>query len=176
MRSRTRSRYYIQVPLGARVEDWPDDKIWDEIARRLGPAVSPAPAASLEKSLAPLRSHVVEPMRHGRLFLAGDAGHIVPPTGAKGLNLAVADAELLAAAFAAFYEKGDTGALDAYSDAALRRAWNAQRFSWWLTRLTHKFPEAENFAERLQEAEFDWLRRSKSAQMEFAQSYLGLSL
>ena len=177
MRSRVRSRYYVQVPAGERIEDWPDDRIWDEIALRLGPNVAAhlTRAPSLEKSTAFLRSRVVEPMHRGKLFLVGDAGHIVPPTGAKGLNLAVADAELLASAFAAYYRGEDASSLETYSAAALSRARTAQRFSWWLTRLTHKLPEAESSEERLRDEDFKSLLHSKSAQRQFAQSYIGIT-
>ena len=176
MRSRSRSRYYIQVPIAERLEDWPDERLWGEIETRLGPdighRVSRAPA--IEKSIAALRSRVSEPMRHGRLFLAGDAAHIVPPTGAKGLNLAAADARLLAAAIARYYRTGDTAQLDSYSDTALKRIWNAVRFSWWVTKLMHNFPDASPFERRLQRAELDYIRASRAAQMSLAESYVGL--
>ena len=152
MRSKTRSRYYVQVPDSDRVEAWPDERFWDELRRRI-----PGDAAerlitgpSLEKSIAPIRSFVAEPMRFGRLFLAGDAAHIVPPTGAKGLNLAAADAGALAQALAAYYGSGDGTALESYSETRLRHVWRAERFSWWFTSMTHRF-EGDAFGRRLQQ-------------------------
>ncbi|MBU1376893.1 MAG: 4-hydroxybenzoate 3-monooxygenase [Alphaproteobacteria bacterium] len=175
MRSATRSRYYLQCPLDTRIEDWPDGRFWDELERRLGPeaAAGVVRGPSFDKSLAPLRSTVTEPLRFGRLFLAGDAAHIVPPTGAKGMNLAVADVRRLAEALLAFYAEGGEGALDAYGPAALRRVWQAARFSWWFTGLTHRFPGADGFDRRLQRAEFDVLAGSRAAQMAFAEAYVG---
>ena len=141
-RSPTLSRYYIQVPLDTRIEDWPDERFWPELKARFPPELSDAivAGASIEKSIAPLRSYVAEPMQHGRLFLAGDAAHIVPPTGAKGLNLAVSDVVYLARALAAFYATGATTLLDRYSETALRRVWSTVRVSWYLTTLLHRFP------------------------------------
>jgi p-hydroxybenzoate 3-monooxygenase len=178
MRSRTRSRCYIQVPLGERIEDWPDDRFWNEFALRLGPNTRRplVTGPSIEKSIAPLRSSVTEPMRHGRLFLAGDAAHIVPPTGAKGLNLAVSDVRLLSAAFITFYHDGSTAGLDGYSDRALSRVWKAERFSWWLTTLLHRFPDTDAFARRMQIAELDYIRHSRAAQTVLAENYVGLAL
>jgi len=143
MRSLTRSRCYIQVPTNEKIEDWPDERFWQEFATRIGPNTQRpiATAPSIEKSIAPLRSSVTEPMRHGRLFLAGDAAHIVPPTGAKGLNLAISDIRFLSEAFITFYRDGGTAVLDAYSSKALSRVWKAERFSWWFTGLTHRFPD-----------------------------------
>ena len=155
MRSMTRSRYYLQVSADEDVADWPDDRFWSELRRRI-----PADAAtmleigpSLEKSVAQLRSFVAEPMRYGRLFLAGDAAHIVPPTGAKGLNLAAADVRFLSEAFIAYYRSGHSELMDGYSARCLARVWKAQRFSWWMTALTHRFPEASAFERRAQGAE-----------------------
>lgn len=178
MRSPTRSRYYIQCPADTRLDDWPDDRFWDEFERRVGPATARhvTRAPSIEKSLAPLRSFVAEPMRHGHLFLAGDAAHIVPPTGAKGLNLAASDVGLLAQALTAYYKNGRNDLLDSYSDRCLARAWKAQRFSWWMTSLLHRFPETDAFARRLQRAEFDYLSRSRAAQTALAENYVGLAV
>ena len=150
MRSKTRSRYYIQVPLSERVEDWPDDKIWDELATRLGPACAEniTRGPSIEKSIAPLRSFVFEPLRHGSLFLAGDAAHVVPPTGAKGLNLASSDVAYLSKAFIRYFKKKEEAGLDTYSSTALARIWKAERFSWSLTTLMHRFPDAGAFGRR----------------------------
>jgi p-hydroxybenzoate 3-monooxygenase len=176
MRSRTRSRCYIQVPLEERIDDWPDVRFWDEFALRLGPNTQRplVTGPSIEKSIAPLRSSVTEPMRHGRLFLAGDAAHIVPPTGAKGLNLAIADVRLLSDALIAHYTSGYTDALDGYSSRALSRVWKAERFSWWLTTLLHRFPDADAFARRMQIAELDDIRHSRAAQTVLAENYVGL--
>jgi p-hydroxybenzoate 3-monooxygenase len=178
MRSPTRSRYYIQAPLTEKLEDWPDDRIWDELAVRLGPAATArmTRGPSIEKSIAPLRSLVAEPMRWGRLFLAGDAAHIVPPTGAKGLNLAASDVRFLAEALAAFYAEGDQARLDGYSDRALARVWKAERFSWWFTGLTHRFPDADPFSRRMQLAELAYIRGSRAAQVTVAENYVGLPL
>lgn len=178
MRSPTRSRYYIQCLLSERIEDWPDDRFWDELCVRLGDKASATltRGTSFEKSITPLRSFVLEPLRHGRLFLAGDAGHIVPPTGAKGLNLAVADVYQLARALSDFYRNGRSAGLDTYSSRALARVWQAERFSWWLTNLTHRFPETDEFAWRMQIAELDYLRRSPLAQASFAENYVGLPI
>ena len=178
MRSPTRSRYYVQCPLDERLEDWPDERIWDELAIRLGPAAAASitRAPSIEKSLAPLRSFVSEPMRHGRLFLAGDAAHIVPPTGAKGLNLAVSDIAFLSDALIAWFTKGLTAGLDAYSAQALARVWKAERFAWWFTTLTHRFPDMDAFARRMQRAELAYIRSSKAAQTVLAENYVGLPL
>jgi p-hydroxybenzoate 3-monooxygenase len=178
MRSSHRSRCYLQCGLDERLEDWPDERFWDEFVRRLG-AVAGARVtrgASFEKSIAPLRSFVAEPMRHGRLFLLGDAAHIVPPTGAKGMNLAVSDAVMLSEALEEFYREGSDSGLNAYSVRALARVWKAERFAWWLTGLMHRFPENGPIERRLQRAEFDYLRDSRAAQTAFAENYVGLPL
>jgi p-hydroxybenzoate 3-monooxygenase len=178
MRSPSRSRYYIQCALDEKIEDWPDDRFWDEVSVRLGPKAerSITRGPSFEKSIAPLRSFVCEPMRHGRLFLAGDAAHIVPPTGAKGLNLAVSDVIYLADALTQFYRSGKSDALDTYSDRALARVWKAERFSWWFTGLTHRFPQMDAFDRRMQVAELDYIRTSRAAQTTLAENYVGLSV
>ncbi len=178
MRSQTRSRYYIQCPLDEHLEDWPDEKLWDELAIRLGPqaAARMTRGPALEKSIAPLRSFVAEPMRHGRLFLAGDAAHIVPPTGAKGLNLAASDIHYLSEGLIAYYRSGATGGLDSYSGKALARVWKAERFSWYLTGLTHRFPDAAPIERKLQIAELDYIRCSSAAQRAVAENYVGLPL
>jgi p-hydroxybenzoate 3-monooxygenase len=178
MRSQKLSRYYIQVPLGTRMEEWPDERFWTELKARFPPelAESIVTGASIEKSIAPLRSFVTEPMRYGRLFLAGDAAHIVPPTGAKGLNLAVADVFYLARALGAFYDQGTTELLDSYSATALRRVWSSVRISWYLTTLLHRFPDASEFDQRAQEYELEYLRSSHHAQVALAEQYAGLPL
>lgn len=175
-RSPTRSRYYVQVGADEDVSGWSDDRFWDELRRRLDPAIAEAlqTGPSIEKSIAQLRSFVVEPLRFGRLFLAGDAAHIVPPTGAKGLNLALRDVALLAdALIEARQERSDAG-IDAYSARALERIWRAERFSWWMTSLLHVFPEGGDFGRRIQRAEFDYLRHSRAAQESLAENYVGL--
>jgi len=176
MRSRTRSRYYVQCSLAERVDEWPDDRFWDELRSRLDREASErlVTGPSLEKSIAPLRSFVCEPLRFGRLFLAGDAGHIVPPTGAKGLNLAASDVRYLADALVEHYRTGNDAALDQYSDRALRRIWKAERFSWWMTTLLHRFPDEGPFAEKMQAAELDFLFGSTAAQTALAENYVGL--
>lgn len=176
MRSRTRSRYYVQVPSSERVEDWSDERFWDELRRRLDPqsAQSLVTGPSIEKSIAPLRSFVCEPMRFGSLFLAGDAAHIVPPTGAKGLNLAASDVLTLADGLIAACRHDDKRELDAYSARCLRRIWKAERFSWWLTSLMHRFPDADPFALRMQRAELDYLVGSDAACRALAENYVGL--
>jgi p-hydroxybenzoate 3-monooxygenase len=178
MRSPARSRCYIQCPLDIDLADWPDERFWAEFRRRLGPelAARVETGRSLERSLAPLRSFVAEPMRHGRLFLAGDAAHIVPPTGAKGLNLAASDVGALARAVTAFYKDNRMDLLDAYSAVCLRRVWKAERFSWWMTSLLHRFPETDGFGRRIQQAEFDYLCGSRAAQTALAENYVGLPL
>jgi len=177
-RSRKLSRYYVQVPLEDKVEQWSDDAFWDELRRRLpadvADCVSTGP--SIEKSIAPLRSFVTEPMRFGRLFLAGDAAHIVPPTGAKGLNLAASDVGFLASAMRDHYlDRSDEG-IEAYSERCLRRVWKAERFSWWFTSLMHRFPEAGEFGQRMQHAELDYLVGSTAASAALAENYVGLPL
>ena len=176
MRSRSRSRYYIQSPVDERLEDWPDDRFWSELKTRLGPETAPnvVTGPSIEKSIAPLRSFVVEPLRFGRLFLVGDAGHIVPPTGAKGLNLAASDVYFLVEGLTRFYADGSSAGLDAYSGKALRRIWKAERFSWWMTSLLHKFPEMGEFGAKMQQAEFDYLAESEAAETVLAENYVGL--
>jgi p-hydroxybenzoate 3-monooxygenase len=176
MRSKTRSRYYIQVPLTDHVDDWSDDAFWDELRRRLPEEVAAdvVSGPSFEKSIAPLRSFVAEPMRFGRLFLAGDAAHIVPPTGAKGLNLAASDVHYLSQGLINWFRHGSSAELDAYSKRALSRVWNAERFSWWMTRLLHRFPEEGEFLWKMQQADLDYLGSSRAAQTAFAENYVGL--
>jgi p-hydroxybenzoate 3-monooxygenase len=177
-RSSTLSRYYIQVPLDTRLEDWPDGRFWTELKARFPRELADAivTGASIEKSIAPLRSFVVEPMQHGRLYLAGDAAHIVPPTGAKGLNLAVSDVFYLSRAFAAFYRTNSFDLLKAYSTTALRRVWASVRISWYLTTLLHRFPGASDFDQRAQEYELEYLSGSHHAQVALAEQYAGLPL
>jgi len=175
MRSHTRSRYYVDVPLTEKIEDWPDERIWDELEIRLGPAgahIVRGPA--LEKSIAPLRSYVFTPMRHGNLLLCGDAAHIVPPTGAKGLNLAASDVHYAAEALIAFFKSGDSHAIEGYSAKALARVWKSERFSWSLTRLMHRFPEDGPFERAMQVAELDYIANSRAAQTSIAENYVGL--
>ena len=176
MRSPTRSRYYIQCSLSENVEEWPDTRFWTELKARLDPATADGLVAgpSIEKSIAPLRSFVAEPMRFGRLFLAGDAAHIVPPTGAKGLNLAASDVYYLSSALVEFYQSGSRAGLEAYSAHALARVWQAERFSWWMTHLLHGFPEGGAFSERVQRAELEYLVSSSAALTALAENYVGL--
>ena len=176
MRSPTRSRYYLQCRLDEHADDWPDEKFWEELARRLDPEAVRAlqTGPSIEKSVAPLRSFVAEPMRFGSLFLAGDAAHIVPPTGAKGLNLAASDIAYLSSALIERYRRDATAGLDAYPDRALARVWKAERFSWWMTQILHRFPEASGFDRKLQAAELDYLFASTAAQTALAENYVGL--
>lgn len=178
MRSHTRSRHYLQVPLSDTVEGWSDDAFWNELRLRLDPAARDAlvTGPSLEKSIAPLRSFVAEPMRFGRLFLAGDAAHIVPPTGAKGLNLAATDVKYLSRALIEFYQEKSPAGIDTYSDTCLRRIWKAERFSWWFTSLMHHFPENGPIGQKLQEAELDYLVHSEAAARSVAENYVGLPL
>jgi p-hydroxybenzoate 3-monooxygenase len=178
MRSYTRSRYYIQVPTDESIEQWPDERLWDELALRLGPeaAVRITRGPSIEKSIAPLRSFVFETMRYGSLFLAGDAAHIVPPTGAKGLNLASSDVAYLARALIRWFEEGEAEGVDSYAQTALRRVWKAERFSWALTSLMHRFPETGDFGRRMQVAELDYIGGSRAAQTAIAENYVGLPL
>ena len=177
-RSRTRSRYYVQCALDDKVERWTDDAFWDELRRRLPDEVAQAVATgpSIEKSIAPLRSFVAEPMRFGRLFLAGDAAHIVPPTGAKGLNLAASDVGYLAQALCEFYRDRSEAAIDAYSTRCLSRVWKAERFSWWFTSLTHRFPDTGDFGRKMQHAELDYLVGSEAASRVLAENYVGLPM
>jgi p-hydroxybenzoate 3-monooxygenase len=178
MRNPMLSRYYIQCDLTANIDDWPDDRFWEEFKARCPPemAASIVTGPSIEKSIAPLRSFVHEPMRYERLFLAGDAAHIVPPTGAKGLNLAVSDVYYLSRALEAWYARNDARELDAYSTTALRRVWGAERLSWWLTNLLHRFPADTPFDARMKENELDHLAASERAQAALAEQYVGLPL
>ena len=170
------SRYYIQCDLDDEIDDWPDDRFWAELKTRFPESVAReiVTGPSIEKSIAPLRSFVAEPMRYGRLFLAGDAAHIVPPTGAKGLNLAISDVFYLSRALSQFYETGEMDYLDRYSDMALRRVWSAARFSWWLTAILHKFPDQSEFDRRAQEVELDYIASSTHAMTAVAEQYAGL--
>ena len=170
------SRYYVQCPLDDSIDDWPDDRFWTELLARVpdSEATKIVTGPSIEKSIAPLRSYVCEPMRWGNLFLAGDAAHIVPPTGAKGLNLAVSDVSYLGRALRAHYHDGDDRYLDAYSNMALRRVWGSVRFSWWLTKLLHRFPDQSAFDQRTQEQELSYLASSTAAQTSLAEQYVGL--
>lgn len=176
MRSHTRSRYYVQCPLEDKVEEWSDARFWDELRRRLPAATAETMTTgpSIEKSIAPLRSFVAEPLRFGRLFLAGDAGHIVPPTGAKGLNLAASDVHYLFEALVPFFQERDAAALDLYSERALARVWKAVRFSWWFTSMMHVFPDQGAFGQKIQEAELDYLTGSDAATASLAENYVGL--
>ncbi len=176
LRSQILSRYYIQVPLTDSVENWSDDAFWEELKRRLPKEVAEKliTGPSIEKSIAPLRSFVAEPMRYGNLFLAGDAAHIVPPTGARGLNTAGSDIYYLYHGFVDHYQKGDSSGLDHYSEKALARVWKAQRFSWWLTTLLHTFPDSIEYDQKLQEVEMAYLFSSDAAQSSLAENYVGL--
>jgi p-hydroxybenzoate 3-monooxygenase len=178
MRSETRSRYYVDVPLTEKIEDWSDDRIWDELAVRLGPeaAANITRGPAIEKSIAPLRSFVFEPMRHGSLFLAGDAAHIVPPTGAKGLNLAASDVSYLSDALIGYFKRADNDGIAGYSQKALARVWKSERFSWSLTKLMHRFPDDGPFERRMQVAELDYIASSVAAQTAIAENYVGLPL
>ncbi len=178
MRSMTRSRYYVQCPLDDKVEAWSDQRFWDELRRRVDPELAEriVTGPSIEKSIAPLRSFVAEPMRFGRLFLAGDAAHIVPPTGAKGLNLAASDVKYLSAGLIEHYRDKSMAGIDAYSARALKRVWKAERFSWWLTTLMHRFPDTGSFGQRMQDAELDYLVHSQAASTVLAENYVGMPL
>jgi p-hydroxybenzoate 3-monooxygenase len=178
MRSTTRSRYYVQCALNDDIANWSDDRFWDELCLRLGPEVGAkvTRGPSFEKAIAPLRSFVSEPMRWGRLFLAGDAAHIVPPTGAKGMNLAVSDVTMLAEALVEKYKDRSDAGIDGYSARALARVWKAERFSWWFTSVTHRFPAMDGFDRRIQIAELDYIRGSEAAQRSLAENYVGLPL
>lgn len=178
MRSETRSRYYVQCDADDQVEDWSDDRFWEEFATRLGPDTSAKlqTGPSFEKSIAPLRSFVAEPMRYGNLFLAGDAAHIVPPTGAKGLNLAVADIRILSRALIEHYSAGNDHYLDTYSETVLRRVWKVERFSWQLSTLMHQFSDGSPFEKRMQKAEFEYIASSEAASKAIAENYVGLPL
>ncbi|MDF1775355.1 MAG: 4-hydroxybenzoate 3-monooxygenase [Rhizobiaceae bacterium] len=176
MRSLTRSRYYVQVGSDEKVENWSDDRFWDELRARLNveTAESMKIGTSIEKSIAPLRSFVAEPLRFGSLFLAGDAAHIVPPTGAKGLNLAMSDVKALGAAMIEFYGEKSAAGIDHYSSKVLDRIWKAERFSWWMTSMMHVFPESGAFGLRIQQAEFNYLAGSIAAQQSLSENYCGL--
>ena len=177
-RSHTRSRYYLQVPLTDKVEQWSDAAFWEELRMRLDPAArdSLVTGPSIEKSIAPLRSFVTEPLRFGRMFLAGDAGHIVPPTGAKGLNLAATDVKYLSTALIEFYRDRSEAGIDHYSERCLKRIWRAERFSWWFTSLMHRFPDGGEIGQKLQEAELDYIVHSVSGARSVAENYVGLPL
>lgn len=176
MRSPTRSRYYVQVPLNEKVEEWSDDRFWDELRRRVDGETAERliTGPSIEKSIAPLRSFVAEPLRFGRLFLAGDAAHIVPPTGAKGLNLAASDVGVLADALIEYYGERSSAGIDGYSARVLARVWKAERFSWWMTSILHTFPDTDAFGRRMQRTEFDYLIGSEAASRSLAENYTGL--
>lgn len=178
MRSLTRSRYYVQCPMSDKVEDWSDDRFWEELKLRLDPELASqlVTGPSIEKSIAPLRSYVAEPMRHGRLFLAGDAAHIVPPTGAKGLNLAATDVKFLSEAIIEYFKSKSSTGIDHYSERCLKRIWRAERFSWWLTSLMHRFPDTGDFGQKIQEAELDYLVKSEALSRSLAENYVGLAL
>ena len=176
MRSPTRTRYYVQVDASEKVEDWSDERFWDELKQRL-----PAPVAerlitgpSIEKSIAPLRSFVVEPMQYGRLFLLGDAAHIVPPTGAKGLNLAASDVNTLYRILLKVYREGRPELTERYSQICLRRVWKAERFSWWMTSMLHRFTDSDPFSQRLQQTELDYFVGSEAGRRTIAENYVGL--
>lgn len=176
MRSSTRSRYYIQVGLDEKVEEWSDERFWEELKRRLPDDVAEklVTGPSIEKSIAPLRSFVVEPMQYGRLFLVGDAAHIVPPTGAKGLNLAASDVNTLYRLMVKVYQEGRTDLIPNYSETCLKRIWKAERFSWWMTSMLHKFSEEEDFNTRMQQAELDYATSSEAGLTTIAENYVGL--
>src|SRR5205823_3283189 len=168
--------YYVQCAAGEKVESWPDERFWDELRSRLDDEAAARLIAgpAIEKSIAPLRSLVAEPLRFGRLFLAGDAGHIVPPTGAKGLNLAASDVRYLSRALIEFYRGNSAAGIEAYSQQALARVWKAERFSWWMTSLLHRFPDSRAFGRRLQLAELEYLAGSRAASTALAENYVGL--
>lgn len=176
MRSETRSRYYLQVPLTDHVEDWSDEKFWDELKNRLDPESREklVTGASIEKSIAPLRSFVTEPMRFGKLFLAGDAAHIVPPTGAKGLNLAASDIAYLSSALIEYYAEGSEQGIDEYSEKCLQRVWKAERFSWWMTHLLHRFETESEFDHKIKQAELSYVLGSIAGRTTLAENYVGL--
>ncbi|KIZ39843.1 MULTISPECIES: 4-hydroxybenzoate 3-monooxygenase [Rhodopseudomonas] len=176
MRSTHRSRYYVQCSLDDDIAQWSDDRFWGELKRRLDPQAADhlVTGPSIEKSIAPLRSFVAEPMRFGKLFLAGDAAHIVPPTGAKGLNLAASDVHYLSTALREFYGEKSSAGIDAYSGRALQRIWKAERFSWWMTSMLHRFPDSDGFSGRIQSAELDYLIGSQAATASLAENYVGL--
>jgi p-hydroxybenzoate 3-monooxygenase len=177
MRSPTRSRYYLQVPQDEAVEDWSDERFWDELKTRLPGSLAQqlVTGPSIEKSIAPLRSFVVEPMQYGRLFLLGDAAHIVPPTGAKGLNLAASDVSTLFRILLKVYREGRLDLLQKYSAICLRRVWKAERFSWWMTSMLHEFPQADAFSQRIAESELDYFIHSDAGRKTIAENYVGLA-
>ncbi|MBR8588961.1 4-hydroxybenzoate 3-monooxygenase [Acinetobacter baumannii] len=176
MRSETRSRYYLQVPLTDHVEDWSDEKFWDELKNRLDPESREklVTGPSIEKSIAPLRSFVTEPMRFGKLFLAGDAAHIVPPTGAKGLNLAASDIAYLSSALVEYYVEGSEQGINEYSEKCLQRVWKAERFSWWMTHLLHRFETESEFDHKIKQAELSYVLGSIAGKTTLAENYVGL--
>lgn len=178
MRSNTRSRYYLQVPLTDKVENWSDEKFWEELKNRLDPESREnlVTGPSIEKSIAPLRSFVTEPMRFGKMFLAGDAAHIVPPTGAKGLNLAASDIAFLSQALIEFYQTGSEQGIEQYSENCLKRVWKAERFSWWMTHLLHRFESETEFEHKIKQAELSYILGSKAGQTTLAENYVGLPL
>ncbi|KMM81486.1 4-hydroxybenzoate 3-monooxygenase [Pseudomonas deceptionensis] len=175
-RSATRSRYYLQVPAGEKVEDWSDQRFWDELKARLPRALTErlVTGPSIEKSIAPLRSFVVEPMQYGRMFLVGDAAHIVPPTGAKGLNLAASDVSTLFNILLKVYAEGRTELLERYSEICLRRIWKAERFSWWMTSMLHRFPDSDGFSQRIADSELAYFVGSEAGRTTIAENYVGL--
>ncbi len=177
-RSKTRSRYYLQVPLTDKIEEWTDEAFWQELKLRLDPqaAANLVTGPSIEKSIAPLRSFVTEPLRFGRMFLAGDAGLIVPPTGAKGLNLAATDVKYLFDGLVEYYQEGSEAGIDRYSELALARIWRAERFSWWFSQLMHRFPEDSEITQKFQNAELDYLMNSQAGLTSIAENYVGLPL
>lgn len=178
MRSNTRSRYYLQVPLTDKVENWSDEQFWEELKNRLDPESREKliTGPSIEKSIAPLRSFVTEPMRFGKLFLAGDAAHIVPPTGAKGLNLAASDIAFLSKALIEYYANGSEAGIDSYSENCLKRVWKAERFSWWMTHLLHRFETETEFEHKIKQAELSYILGSEAGQKTLAENYVGLPL
>lgn len=178
MRSNTRSRYYLQVPLTDKVENWSDEKFWEELKNRLDPVSREQliTGPSIEKSIAPLRSFVTEPMRFGKLFLAGDAAHIVPPTGAKGLNLAASDIAFLSSALIQFYQTGSEDGIESYSENCLKRVWKAERFSWWMTNLLHRFENETEFEQKIKQSELSYILGSEAGQTTLAENYVGLPL
>ncbi len=176
MRSPTRTRYYVQVPADEKVEDWSDARFWDELRARLPESLAQSlvTGPSIEKSIAPLRSFVVEPMQYGRMFLVGDAAHIVPPTGAKGLNLAASDVSTLFNILLKVYREGRSELLEQYSQICLRRVWKAERFSWWMTSILHRFPDTDAFSQRLQQTELEYFVESEAGRRTIAENYVGL--
>ena len=176
MRSATLARLYLQVDHDEEIENWPDARIWDELHKRLGGSRDLKEGKMLQKGITPMRSFVVEPMQYGRLFLVGDSAHIVPPTGAKGMNLAFADVVYFSRALTAFYKEKRSDLLEGYSPLALRRVWYAQRFSWWMTQLLHRFPNESAFDRRRQLSDLDYITSSEAASRSLAEQYVGLPL